>query len=185
MNRRMIIAVAVNPRASFGRGRHPGTEAAAYLHADGAEVLLPCEDSYAELAAAVDRALESGVDALVVVGGDGMVHLGINALAGRAVATGPGAAGGSYGTVPLGIGDGRRRTLAAGAMLISVANGQPIGGGMKVTPDAVLDDGYLDLFIVAPPTRLGPAGGLPKGVPGFAHRASGGGPRRRPDPGIG
>jgi diacylglycerol kinase (ATP) len=41
------------------------------------------------------------------------------------------------------------------AMLISVANGQSIGGGMKITPDAVLDDGYLDLFIVGPLSRLG------------------------------
>ena len=35
-----------------------------------------------------------------------------------------------------------------GAMLISVANGQSIGGGMRIVPGAALDDGYLDLFIV-------------------------------------
>jgi diacylglycerol kinase (ATP) len=35
-----------------------------------------------------------------------------------------------------------------GAMLISVANGQSIGGGMRIVPEAALDDGYLDLFIV-------------------------------------
>ncbi|MEO5993860.1 MAG: diacylglycerol kinase, partial [Arthrobacter sp.] len=29
------------------------------------------------------------------------------------------------------------------------------GGGMKVTPDAVLDDGLLDLFIVGPLSRAG------------------------------
>ncbi|NNC11025.1 YegS/Rv2252/BmrU family lipid kinase [Planctomonas sp. JC2975] len=34
------------------------------------------------------------------------------------------------------------------AMLISVANGRSIGGGMRITPDAELDDGLLDLFIV-------------------------------------
>jgi diacylglycerol kinase (ATP) len=39
-------------------------------------------------------------------------------------------------------------------MLISVAHGQSIGGGMKITPDAVLDDGVLDLFIVKPLTRI-------------------------------
>lgn len=34
------------------------------------------------------------------------------------------------------------------AMLVSVANGRSLGGGMKVAPAAELDDGMLDLFIV-------------------------------------
>ena len=239
----MMIAVAVNPRASFGRGQNAGREAADCFRASGAEVVLLCEDSYSELADAVEKVLVSGVDALVVVGGDGMVHLGINALAGL---------GAPYGSVPLGVvptGTGNDMARALGlprhnipaacerllaalvsggrlidvgrvssggmscwfagvvsagfdaavneranawrwprgkarynlamlrelasfrainytvtadgerwqqrAMLISVANGQSIGGGMKVTPDAVLDDGYLDLFIVGPLSRLG------------------------------
>lgn len=237
----MLIAVAVNPRASFGRARHAGQDAAAYFRAAGAEVLLLCADSYAGLAQAVEDALESGVDALVVVGGDGMVHLGLNAIAGA----GAGAGAGARRRVPLGIipagtgndtarslglplhdlpaaceraleslaGGGRMidagritaggssrlfagvvsagfdaavnerandwrwprgkiryqlamlRELASfraidytvtadgekwqqGAMLISVANGQSIGGGMRIVPGAALDDGYLDLFIV-------------------------------------
>lgn len=239
----MIIAVAVNPGASFGRGRHAGRQAAALFRAAGARIILLREESYDALAHAVDKALASGVDALVVVGGDGMVHLGVNALA----ASGP-----PFGDIPLGIvptgtgndvaralgvpahdipgacagvlaalADGGRlidagRVSSAGtsrwfagvvsagfdaavneranawrwprgraryhlamlrelasfrpinytvtadggswrqsAMLISVANGQSIGGGMKVTPDAVLDDGYLDLFIVGPLSRVG------------------------------
>ncbi|MGP4031363.1 diacylglycerol/lipid kinase family protein [Pseudarthrobacter sp. 1C304] len=239
----MMIAVAVNPRASFGRGVHAGNEAAAIFEQAGAGVLLLCEDSYAALAASVDKALAAGIDALVVVGGDGMVHLGVNALAGSGL---------PWGTVPLGIvptGTGNDMARALGipahdipaacaavlaglesggrlidagrasapgmsrwfagvvsagfdaavneranawrwprgkaryhlamlrelasfrainytvtadgetwqqaAMLVSVANGQSIGGGMKVTPDAVLDDGWLDLFIVGPLSRTG------------------------------
>lgn len=74
----MLIAVAVNPRASFGRARHTGKEVAGRFRTAGAEVLLLCADSYAGLAQAVGNALESGVDALVVVGGDGTIHLGFN-----------------------------------------------------------------------------------------------------------
>ena len=49
--------------------------------------------------------------------------------------------------------DGVRRDLRA--MLISVANNTSIGGGMLIAPDAVIDDGLLDLFIVKPLSRLG------------------------------
>ena len=244
-----MIAVAVNPRASFGRARHAGKEAAAHFRAAGADVLLLGADSYSGLAQAVEGALESGVDALVMVGGDGMAHLGINALAGA----------GDGGRVPLGIiptgtgndtaralglplhnlpaacervlrslADGGRmidagrittggtsrwfagvvsagfdaavnerandwcwprgkiryqlamlRELASfraidytvtadgerwrqGAMLISVANGQSIGGGMRIVPEAVLDDGHLDLFIVSRLSRAGLLAVFPK-----------------------
>jgi len=44
-------------------------------------------------------------------------------------------------------------TWRQGAMLISVANGQSIGGGMRITPAARVDDGLLDLFIVKPLSR--------------------------------
>ncbi|MGO4103759.1 diacylglycerol kinase family protein [Leifsonia sp. YAF41] len=40
------------------------------------------------------------------------------------------------------------------AMLISVANNVSIGGGMKIAPDAQIDDGLLDLFIVKPLSRV-------------------------------
>jgi len=229
----MLIAVAVNPRASFGRARHAGKDAAAHFRAAGAEVLLLCADSYAGLARAVEDALEQGVDALVVVGGDGMVHLGLNAIAGAGrrvplgiIPTGTGNDTARALGLPLhnltaaceraleSLADGGRmidagritaggtsrlfagvvsagfdaavnerandwrwprgkiryqlamlRELASfraidytvtadgeqwqqGAMLISVANGQSIGGGMRIVPEAALDDGYLDLFIV-------------------------------------
>lgn len=247
----MLIAVAVNPRASFGRGRHAGKEAAAHFRGAGAEVLLLCADSYAGLAQAVEDALESGVDALMMVGGDGMVHLGLNAIAGAGASDGRRI---PLGIIPTGTGndtaralglplhnlpaaceralaalaDGGRmidagritaggtsrwfagvvsagfdaavndrandwrwprgkiryqlamlRELASfrainytvtadgerweqGAMLISVANGQSIGGGMRIVPEAVLDDGYLDLFIVSRLSRTGLLAVFPK-----------------------
>lgn len=49
--------------------------------------------------------------------------------------------------------DGVQRDVSA--MLVSVANNVSIGGGMLIAPDAVIDDGLLDLFIVTPLSRLG------------------------------
>lgn len=40
------------------------------------------------------------------------------------------------------------------AVLIAVANNTQFGGGMKIVPTALIDDGELDLFIVKPLSRL-------------------------------
>ncbi|MET4539693.1 diacylglycerol kinase (ATP) [Arthrobacter bambusae] len=232
------IAVAINPAASFGRTRNAGDHAAAQFRAAGRDVVVLEADGYDALQRLVAQTLSgTAVDALVVVGGDGMVHLGVNALAGRDVA---------LGIVPSGTGNdvarllglplhdtaaacrlilaamvSGGRTIDAGriavdgqttyfagvlsagfdaavneranswrwprgkgrynlamlmelgsfrqidytvtaddvtwrqpALLISVANGQYIGGGMRITPDASPDDGFLDLFVVKPLSRL-------------------------------
>jgi diacylglycerol kinase (ATP) len=39
------------------------------------------------------------------------------------------------------------------AILISVANGESMGGGMRVAPEASITDGTLDVFVLAPVTR--------------------------------
>ena len=48
--------------------------------------------------------------------------------------------------------DGAHRSFDA--MLCAVANGPAFGGGMLIAPDAKVDDGYLDLFIVHAMSRL-------------------------------
>jgi diacylglycerol kinase (ATP) len=48
--------------------------------------------------------------------------------------------------------DGEHRSFDA--MLCAVANGPAFGGGMLIAPDAKVDDGYLDLFIVHAMSRL-------------------------------
>ena len=40
------------------------------------------------------------------------------------------------------------------AMLIAVSNGISYGGGMKVTPDAKIDDGFFDILILTPVSRF-------------------------------
>jgi diacylglycerol kinase (ATP) len=43
--------------------------------------------------------------------------------------------------------------LSTAAMLVTVANGPSYGGGMRVAPDASLDDGLLDVMVVEPLSR--------------------------------
>lgn len=48
--------------------------------------------------------------------------------------------------------DGTETTVDA--VMVSIGNGVSLGGGMKITPDAELDDGLLDVLIVKPLSRL-------------------------------
>jgi diacylglycerol kinase (ATP) len=232
------IIVAINPTASFGRGSTVGPAVVQALRGAGHEVTALTEPSYDDLASAARHALAQNPDALVVVGGDGMVNLGANLVAGTKV---------PLGIVPSGTGNDTARSLgiphdnieaaigvlldaltrparvidagrirrsddsttwfacmvSAGfdavvneranrmnwpkgpsrynlamlielavlrpityrlvldgvestttGVLISVGNGVSLGGGMKVTPDALLDDGMLDVLVVQRLTRL-------------------------------
>jgi len=58
-----------------------GETVAARLRDAGHSVVALIEPDFALLVAATRRELELGADALVVVGGDGMVHLGVNRVA--------------------------------------------------------------------------------------------------------
>ncbi|MGE3448918.1 MAG: diacylglycerol kinase family protein [Microbacteriaceae bacterium] len=235
------LAVAINPSAAFGRSRDVGPRVCELLRAGGHEVDELVAGSYAELADRVREAVAGGPDALVVVGGDGMVGLGAESVAGTPTA---------LGLVPVGTGNDTARGLDipshdpsravglllesleaggrmidvgtaswtgergaeqrrfAGAvscgfdalvneranrmrrprgssrytisialelarltpiayriehdggvletegMLVTVANNRFIGGGMEITPEARIDDGLLDLFVVSRLTRI-------------------------------
>jgi diacylglycerol kinase (ATP) len=76
------IGLVVNPTSGKNRGMALGLEVAHRLRSAGHEVLDLSDETYA---AARDRALggiAQGLDVLAVVGGDGMVHLGVNLTAG-------------------------------------------------------------------------------------------------------
>ncbi len=231
----MRLAVLANPTSGKGYGRVATALALHRLTGSGATVLdisAPTVEAAREEAAA---AVAGGVDALVVVGGDGMVHLGANAVAGTGVPLGVVPAGtgndiarglglvpreparsadrvlehlaqGRVRTVDAGLAcadDGTRRwflgVLSAGfdalvnerangwrwprgklrydlaiarelpvfrpmryrleldgevedllGMLVSVANGTSFGGGMRIAPDASMDDGLLDVVVLGP-----------------------------------
>jgi len=208
------------------------------LTTGGHEVVPLVASSWDLLVEACRAELATGPDALVVVGGDGMVSLGVGLVAGTDVPLGivPSGTGNDFaralglphddhraaiGTLlgQLAVGprtvdagrvtgaDGRRTwfagTLSAGfdalvneranrlrwprgrrrydlalalellalrriryelvvdgeargvdGTLVSVGNGRSFGGGIEVLPDAVLDDGLLDVLVVERLTRL-------------------------------
>jgi len=234
------VGLAVNPASGSGRGRAAGAVAAARLAAAGARAVHLGGATFAELARHAQAALGE-LDALVVVGGDGMVHTGVNLVAGTATPLGivPAGTGNDVARalgLPLadpaaatdlvvaalagsavrvvdavritGDGDGPSRwfagVLGAGfdavvnerangwswprgrarytlavarelpvfrqrrytveldgtpwevsAMLVAVANAASYGGGMRVAPDAVMDDGLLDVVVAGPISRIG------------------------------
>jgi diacylglycerol kinase (ATP) len=232
------LVVAINPSARFGANKGVGSTMVDRLRGLGHDVVDLLEPSYAELIASAKREIATKPDALIVVGGDGMVNLGVNLVAGTGVPLGliPAGTGNDMARV-LGIphenqeaaldvliealnypariidaglvtdanGDTRwfgcmlsagfdsivneranrmqhpkgasRYTLAmllelvtlkplqytithdgvaleTGGMMVSVGNGVSLGGGMKVTPTAIVDDGLLDILVVGPLTRF-------------------------------
>lgn len=228
-----LLGVVVNPAANGNRGSAPGAGVFRELRASGHEVVdLSDEtaDAAQQRARAACEARDRRLDGLVVVGGDGMVHLGVNAVAGTGVGLGLVAVGSGNDfarTVGIPAHDGRaalrgieaalergpraidvlrsegtdgvRRTacvLSAGfdaavnarangyrfppgggkyiravfaelrrfrpygftltvdgerrqleGTIVAIANGPYLGGGMKIAPGAVIDDGLLDVVV--------------------------------------
>ncbi len=87
------VALAVNPTSGSGRGAQAGALAAEMLAASGFPVLTLQAPDAAGLRSAAASAIAQGVRALIVVGGDGMVNLGVNLVAGTGTPLGVIAAG--------------------------------------------------------------------------------------------
>jgi len=96
------VTVLVNPTAGRGSGARLGLRAVARLRRRGATVRVLAGRSGADAADLSSAAVRAGPDALVVVGGDGMVHLAVQALAGSPV---------PLGLVPAGSGNDVARML--------------------------------------------------------------------------
>jgi len=237
------VVVAINPSASFGATRAVGPAVVQTLRAMGHDVTSLQEPDYESLLRTARAAVKTKPDGFIVVGGDGMVNLGANLVAGTNV---------PLGIVPSGTGNDMARSLglpydnteaavvalgealqhppriidaariaytddetgkpaerwfacalSAGfdstvneranlmrhpkgpsryiialgielaklkpyhytltldgveqivdANMVSIGNGVSIGGGMKITPDALLDNGLLDVMIVRPLSRI-------------------------------
>jgi diacylglycerol kinase (ATP) len=219
------IVLLVNPTSGKGRAARVAGPVAARLRGGGIEVEQVVGADAADAEARARAAVAAGVDALVALGGDGMVHLAIQALAGTGV---------PLGVIPAGTGNdfaheldlpddtdaaadvvigGKTRVIDAvqvgdrwfgdvlgsgfdsmvneranrmswprgksrynlailaelrvfkplpfvitldgerwetEAMLVAVGNGSAYGAGMHVCPDAIIDDGLLDVTVLGP-----------------------------------
>jgi diacylglycerol kinase (ATP) len=90
------IAVLANPTAGRGRHRDLLSGVLDRLGTAGHPVRVLAADTAEDAEKAAHRAVTEGVAALVAVGGDGTVHLGLQAVAGRDV---------PFGVVPAGTGN--------------------------------------------------------------------------------
>jgi diacylglycerol kinase (ATP) len=224
------IALLVNPTAGKGRAAKVVADVTEALRQGGASVAILVGTDAAHAQALARQAMADGVDAVAALGGDGMVHLALNVVAGTTtplgiIPAGTGndlantlrlptkdpvaaakvvvdrlAGGGPrpmdavrvgekwFGCV-LGAGfdsrvndranrmswpPGRQRYNLAilaelrvfrplpfvleldgdrwetEAMLVAVGNAKSYGAGMKVTPDAEVDDGVVDVMVLGP-----------------------------------
>jgi diacylglycerol kinase (ATP) len=75
------VALIVNPTSGKGVGREIGAETRRLLREAGHDVLDVSGDGYEQARDQAAAAVADGVDTVAVVGGDGMVHLGVNACA--------------------------------------------------------------------------------------------------------
>src|SRR3954462_2717361 len=223
------IALLVNPTAGKGRAARVAADVTERMRQGGANVAILVGTDAAHAQALARQAVDDGVDAVVALGGDGMVHLALNVVAGtstplgiipagtgndlantlRLPAKNPVAAarvvvhrlagGGPRAMDAVRVGEkwfgcvlgagfdsrvndranrmswprGRRRYDLAmlaelrvfrplpfvleldgerwetEAMLVAVGNAKSYGAGMKVTPDAEVDDGVVDVMVLS------------------------------------
>lgn len=224
------ISVVINPIAGGGRGARIGSQVVEHLGKIGSLGTVVSAASAYETLEQTRRIVGKGSDGIIAVGGDGLVHIVIQALAqtGVGLAVVPAGTGNDFARAlslplasperiiervlntaaqPIDLGlanqhffgailstgfdsmvneransmrwprgparynlaiarelpvfkprqyqftiDGE--TFATEAMLVAVANGPSYGGGMKICPQAEVHDGWLDVMILKPLSKL-------------------------------
>ena len=96
------ITLLVNPTSGGGKGRRFGEVAAERLRSGGHTVTVKTGRDVRESQDMAHEAVAAGTDALAVVGGDGMVHLGLQAVGGSDV---------PFGVIPAGTGNDFARAI--------------------------------------------------------------------------
>ncbi len=75
------LTLVVNPSSGKGRALELLPQVAGRLRDSGNELEILLSRDFAEARTMTDYAVDSGADVLVVMGGDGMMHLGVNSCA--------------------------------------------------------------------------------------------------------
>ncbi|MDR2252363.1 MAG: hypothetical protein LBD97_00630 [Bifidobacteriaceae bacterium] len=97
-----VLGVVVNPTAAKGRAESAGARVGMMLVERGHQVVDLSAPDLAAAHQSARQAVVDGVDALIVAGGDGMTHLGVNIVAGTTL---------PLGIIPLGRGNDVARIL--------------------------------------------------------------------------
>ncbi|MGK2879510.1 MAG: diacylglycerol kinase [Mycobacterium sp.] len=130
------VTLLTNPRSGHGNAPHAAERAVAQLQRRGVDVVEVVGTDAAHARRLVDEAVQAGTDALVVVGGDGVISIALQALARNII---------PLGIIPAGTGNDHAR-----------AHGLPIRN-----PEAAADvvaDGRVDTVDLG---RIEPDGGTP------------------------
>ncbi|MGU3645513.1 diacylglycerol kinase [Microbacterium sp. C23T] len=108
----MKVALLVNPAARAGAHTGAATDAAERLRAHGVQTSILSGGSAAESSTLLRTAIEVGVDAVVVAGGDGTVNLALQEVAGTGI---------PLGIVPSGTGNDFAATLGLRELDVTAA----------------------------------------------------------------
>ncbi len=146
------VALIVNPTSGKGIGREIGDETRRLLHTAGHDVVDVSGSDYQQARVRAGEVVSQGVDTVVVVGGDGMVHLGVNLCAGTSsrlvvVAAGTGNDFARNLGLPLHdaraatalLADGHTRQIDLGRVTHGVAGEKWFGGVLGAGFDAVVN----------------------------------------------
>lgn len=127
------VTLVVNPSAGHGRGRRLLEPVAARLAAAGLAVEARTSNDFHHCLRLCREAVAAGDDALVVVGGDGMVHAGLNACARTDV---------PLGIIPAGTGNDFARSVGVPHRWQAAADAIIAGEARKI--DLMAAEGDLD-----------------------------------------
>jgi diacylglycerol kinase (ATP) len=156
-----VVALLANPTAGRGRAARLVEPVRAALHAAGLEVLLLVGRSAEESVALTRSAVADGVSAVVAVGGDGLVHWAVQALAGTGVplAVVPAGTGNDFASVL-----GGPRDLGSLAAAVAAGRSAELDAGLAVPDPAGGDPAGSPRAAGSTPPGGGPGGG-PAGGP--------------------